>query len=187
MPKDRRESYYYQRLREYGPKYVGFDLDSSELLLNLIFTYDVLHSYSAPHMAEFGLSKSTFNILKLLDCAPDEGMQLHELGELLLVSRANITGLMDHLEKNGYVKRIVNASDRRARFARITKKGQALLADFSPSHHEWVKRIVSDLSTEEKRTLIALLTKLRASVTNHAEEVSKESPQLCETAQSEGR
>ncbi len=37
-------------------------------------------------------------------------MLLHSLGELLLVSRANITGLVDHLEEKG----LCEASCRRA-------------------------------------------------------------------------
>ncbi len=59
-----------------------------------------------------------------------EGMQLHDLGELLVVSRANITGLIYHFEQKGYVNRVVDQQDRRARFARITRKAEALLDEF---------------------------------------------------------
>jgi hypothetical protein len=94
---DRKEGYYLERLRRHGPSYPDFDFPASKLVLNLVFTYDLLHQCTAKYMAEYGLSKSTFNILMLLRHGPPEGMQLHDLGELLLVSRANITGLISHL------------------------------------------------------------------------------------------
>jgi MarR family 2-MHQ and catechol resistance regulon transcriptional repressor len=91
-------------------------------------------------------------------------MQLHDLGELLLVSRANITGLMDHLEEKGYVTRVVDVQDRRARVARITKTGEALLDDFMPLHYRNIKSMLQGLSEAEKTTLLFLLKKTRASI-----------------------
>ena len=98
MPEDRRESHYHEYLKEVGPRYAGFDRLSVQVSLSLLYTYDVFHQLVSRYMGEFRLSKSTLNILMLLRHAPAAGMQLHDLGELLLVSRANITGLIDHLE-----------------------------------------------------------------------------------------
>ncbi len=61
-------------------------------------------------------------------------MLLHDLGEVLLMTRANVTGLIDHLEEKGLVKRVIDSSDRRARFARITKKGEGLLDEAAPAY-----------------------------------------------------
>ena len=117
-----------------GGQYAGFDLASMETMLSLLYTYDLLHQATGRYMAEYGLSKSSVNILMLLRHGPEGGMQLHELGELLLVSRANITGLIDHLEEKGYVTRSVDPVDRRVRYARITKQAEALLDEFIPVH-----------------------------------------------------
>src|ERR1700722_8905564 len=132
MKEDRREDYYHTRIKQAGPQYANFDLASAEILLSLRYTEDVLQQACGPLLAEYGLSKSSVNILMLLRHGPPEGMQLHDLGDLLLVSRANITGLIDHLEQKEYVTRAVDPSDRRARFARITKKGVESLNTFMP-------------------------------------------------------
>lgn len=168
MLHDRREAYYHDRVREAGPTYPGFDLLSCRITLDLLYTYDVLHQLTARYMANFGLSKSTLNILMLLRHGPSEGMQLHDLGELLLVSKANITGLIDHLEQKGYVKRIINVTDRRARYARITKKAEALLDDFVPLHYQNIKTLMQDLTDSDKAALLVLLKKMRSSVTAHS-------------------
>lgn len=170
MPADRRESHYNECLERLGPRYPGFDVLSSQVSLGLLYTYDTFHQIVARYMAEFGLSKSTFNILMLLRQVRDQGMQLHDLGELLLVSRANITGLIDHLEEKGYVVRVVDANDRRARYARITKKAEALLEEFVPLHYGNVRMLMGDLTTAEKETLVALLKKARSSLMAHSEE-----------------
>ena len=132
---DRRESFYQTRLPEMAERYPGFDLSSAEVMLNLFYTYDVVTACSSKLLAEHGLAKSSFNILLNLRHGPSEGMLLHDLGEVLLMTRANVTGLIDHLEERALVKRVVDATDRRARFARITKKGEALLDEVKAPLH----------------------------------------------------
>jgi MarR family 2-MHQ and catechol resistance regulon transcriptional repressor len=151
---------------------------STQAVLNLIYTYDVFHQVSARYMADFGLSKSSLNILLLLRHGPQGGMQLHDLGELLLVSRANITGLIDSLLEKGWVQRVVDSSDRRVRYARITSKAEALLDEFMPVHYRHVNSLLRDLSSEEKETLAALLKKARRSMTTHIAD------ECCESAHS---
>jgi MarR family 2-MHQ and catechol resistance regulon transcriptional repressor len=166
---DRREAFYHECVRRAGPRYAGFDRPSVELALNFLYTYDQLHQIVSRYMTEYGLSKSSLNILMLLRHGSDEGMQLHDLGELLLVSRANITGLMDHLEDKGYVKRLVDPQDRRARHARITQKGEALLDEFMPVHYRNLKGLLHGLSEDERETLVGLLKKVRSSIAGHGE------------------
>jgi len=158
------ESYYDERLRECGPHYEGFDLLSAEVAVGFLYTHDIFHQLLNRSLAAVGLSRSTLNILMLLRHGPPEGMQLHDLGELLLVSRANITGLMDHLEEKGYVKRVVDAQDRRARFARITKRAEAVLDEFMPVYYRHLKTMLEDLSDQDKQSLVTLLRKTRASL-----------------------
>jgi DNA-binding MarR family transcriptional regulator len=173
---DRREAYYYDSVRKAGPRYESLDLLSTELAVSFLHTYDLFRQMLGRSMSEYGLSKSTLNILMLLRNGPVEGMQLHDLGELLLVSRANITGLIKHLEEKGYVKRVVDAHDRRSRYARITRKAEALLDEFMPVHYRRIRALLRDVSEEEKQALLLLLLKVRRSINAHAaERVTKES------------
>jgi MarR family 2-MHQ and catechol resistance regulon transcriptional repressor len=167
VPEDRREAFYHKRVSESGPRYAGFDLLSTRIALDLLYTYDVFHQVTARYMAQYGLSKSSLNILLLLRHGPEKGMQLHDLGELLLVSRANITGLIDSLEEKGWVQRSIDQADRRVRYARITAGAEKLLDEFMPVHYRCVKALLQDLTCEEKETLSALLRKARQSMTKH--------------------
>jgi len=86
---------------------------------------------------------------------------MHELGELLLVSRANVTGLVDCLKRKGLVARVVSSDDRRVRLVRLTKKGERLIEEILPRHYSGVRDALEGMSDRTKADLSRLLTRLR--------------------------
>lgn len=158
---DRRRAYYYQEVRAHGGRYADFDWPSVEVALNLLLVSDEFETYFAARMAAFGVSISAFNILNILTRRKAEGCFPHELSELLLVSRANTTGVIDTLAKQGLVVRDSHAGDRRKCVVRITRAGENLLKKILPSHFRELKRILSRLSAAEKKTFMRLMGKLR--------------------------
>ena len=170
MIEDRREVFYHSLYSKAGPQYPGFDLLSSRNVLDLTFTCDVMHQILARYLAEFELSRSTFNVLMLLKHGPPDGMPLHDIGELLLVSRANITGLINHLEEKEYVQRVVDAADRRVRHAKITWRAHELLDQVIPLHFANLAILLQDVTANEKQNLLELLKKIRESLFSHASE-----------------
>ncbi len=166
---DRREAFYDSLVKEIGPKYGNDEPLSMRVGLELIFTCDMMHQIVTRDFADYGLSKSTYNILMLLRHGPGDGMQLHELGDLLLVSRANVTGLIDHLEQKGLVTRTVDLVDRRARYARITPPACTLLDRIAPAHNRNMDRLLQELTGSEKETLLTLLRKTRESMAERCE------------------
>jgi MarR family 2-MHQ and catechol resistance regulon transcriptional repressor len=141
-----------------------FHRPSVELLLNLIYTYDVTETCLRRFLVAHCLSLSGFNVLKILSAAEATGCQLHELGELLLMSRANVTGLVDSLEQRAFVERVPDKTDRRVRVVHITAHGEALLESMLPSYYTEVRLLLMGLNNAEKATLTDLLVKLRLSI-----------------------
>lgn len=170
MLDDRREAFYDTHFEACRLRYKPFNELSSRLLVELVLTCDIATQISTRDLAKSGLSKSTFNILLLLLHGPRDGMQLHDLGELLLVSRANITGLIDHLEKKGYVTREVPPNDRRIRYAKITAKAEALIDSVMPLHLSLISDLLGDVTTDEQIELRRLLHRLRSSLLHKAQE-----------------
>jgi MarR family transcriptional regulator, 2-MHQ and catechol-resistance regulon repressor len=168
---DRREAYYRERVARCSAEFPGCEASALEVAVNLLYTYDVLHQITARSLAAFGLSKSALNVLLILRQSDEPGMLLHDLGEMLLVSRANVTGLIDHLETKGWVRRVVDPQDRRARFAHLTASGRAVLNECLPVHFNNVTQLMSGLSIDERRTLVKLLRKGRESFVTNATDV----------------
>jgi MarR family 2-MHQ and catechol resistance regulon transcriptional repressor len=161
---DRREHHYLDRMRHHSSKYQDFHWPSVELLVNLIYTCDVLRTRLARAVEAQGLSPAAFNVLMILSRNEGRGCPMHELGEVLLVSRANVTGLVDCLERKKLVERVADPADRRVRLVCITKPGQQLLEKLAPDHYASVREMLKEVKNSEKATLNALLTKLRRSV-----------------------
>jgi MarR family 2-MHQ and catechol resistance regulon transcriptional repressor len=158
---DRRESLYEELLRRVTLALPEFDREAIAASVNLALTYDVHQSFVFRRLSEYGLARSSFNLLALLRHAHPEGLQLSEIGAVLITSRANITGLVDHLEHKGYVRRVMSTHDRRARLAKLTKRGEALIDELIPAQHARGTAFFSALTTDELRQFTALLKKLR--------------------------
>jgi DNA-binding MarR family transcriptional regulator len=161
---DLRGDYYWNQVQKHGKHYDHFDWPSVEVLLQLIHTYDVTFAHFTKMMQPHGLSPGAFNVLMILSQSSGSARKQNEISKLLLVSRANITGLVDHLVQKGLVLRLSDRSDRRVCLVKITKKGNSLLETYLPFHYAEINRILSVLSRKEKKIFNELLNKLRNSI-----------------------
>lgn len=131
------------------------------VVLGILHTYDCMHGVLSAELQRFGLSSSAYNLLTILDKQENQCLALHEIGRLMVTSRANITGLVDSLVKKGLVDRVPHESDRRIKLAKLLPAGRHLLEEVTPIHIRLITQLTSTLSDEERGTLIALMKKLR--------------------------
>jgi MarR family 2-MHQ and catechol resistance regulon transcriptional repressor len=153
----------YQRLHDAWEAYEAFDRDAIELILALYRAHSAIDARAARVLAEFDLSVSAFNILMLLS-AESDGLGLHRLSELLVVSRPNVTRLVQSLVERGLVARSEDPTDRRVRIARITARGRRLAERLLPVHLDAMRALLGGLSPARKRRLRRLLDDLEAQV-----------------------
>lgn len=101
--------------------------------------------------AEFGALEALYHKGPLL---------LGELQRSILVSSGGITYVVDRLERQGLVERRPCATDRRARYAALTPKGERLIGEIFPDHAESIRQALGGLTEEEKQQATLLLRKL---------------------------
>ena len=133
---------------------------STRASVELTSTWDALEDVFSMHFARYGLSWPKFNALVQLYMAGDQGMTQSELSKKMLVSRANITGLIERLEKEDLVVRRNDPSDKRVFRVCLTNKACALIQSFLPVHTTFMQKVMSILDIHEKEVLISLLRKL---------------------------
>lgn len=148
-------------LRESG---LACDTLSEKLLISIFRAYNVLSREFSRLFAKFGITEPQFNVLMLLAWQHEKGLQLSELGRRLLVTRANVTGLADRMERQGTVVRQGLPGDRRASMAKITEKGTNLLNQILPHYCEKLNQIAGHLEEGEKEALVHYLVRLRRGV-----------------------
>jgi DNA-binding MarR family transcriptional regulator len=145
-----------QMTREPRPVRLGRDVHVNVLLLanqNL----EELETICQPH----GLSHAQYVALWTL-CLhedADDGLPVGSVADGLLNRAADVTRLVDRLERSGLVERLPNPADRRSVLVRATTAGRDAFAAVTPALQAFHRRQWAHLSAEEIETLHALLGK----------------------------
>ena len=112
----------------------------------------------AARLGRHGLSEGKFVLLSLLRDMPD-GLSPHALAERAGVTRGTITGLLDGLERDGFLARHPDQFDRRKLFVRLSAKGKAAAATLVDEHAQWIASLFADFTPAEMQLLSTLLEK----------------------------
>jgi len=104
------------------------------------------------------LTPTEFGILEALHHKGP--LLLGDVQKKILLSSGGVTYAVDRLAEKGLVERRECPTDRRARYAVLTPKGETLIARIFPVHAERIEDTMGVLSGKEQDELIALLRKL---------------------------
>lgn len=145
------------------PEAHAVDLDASTAAaLRLWVIMSRAHTAVAAHAAadasRHGLTLAEFGIVEALYHRGP--MLLGEVQKRILVSSGGITFLVDRLVAKGLVERRSCETDRRARYAALTPKGTALVAEIFPTHAAVVKRAMDGISVVDQERAAELLRDL---------------------------
>ena len=102
----------------------------------------------------------TFSQMQLLFTLERNGGSLSqkELEEKLGVAHPTVVGLVKRLEKNDYVKSIVDENDKRQKIIIVSKNAQKFKDEMSKQFHEISMKMFEKLSDEEKEELFRMLS-----------------------------
>ena len=117
--------------------------------------------------AQLGISTVQWAILgALARPRASDGMTVTELADHIVVSRQNLDGVLTRLERDGYVVRAPDATDKRNRRVQMTPKGWKFWRDLQKTISEFYKQALAGLNFDDKiafaHYLNQLQTKLRA-------------------------
>ncbi|MBI5423198.1 MAG: MarR family transcriptional regulator [Opitutae bacterium] len=167
----------YECLLEAAREFPELVPSAAEAYLHLLRTADDVFALSESRLAAHGISQGRFGVLMLLwrsseprtgdvpitqpPCGPRTPA---ELADAAGVTRATMTGLIDTLERDGYVVREPDPSDRRMLFVRLTRKAENFLTKFLPIHFRGASEVMGALTESERKTLVRLLGKIQQQV-----------------------
>lgn len=130
-----------------------------------------LGDFFEPVFRALDLSENAFHVLCLLVASETGSASPSELSELVGTSRANMTRILDELEKDGWVGRSVAPRDARRHVIGITTAGRDKVLATVPRIAQPIQRAFSDLSADEFALLNKLLRKLILSLDKGAGEL----------------
>lgn len=168
----------YECLLEAAKEFPDLDPSAAEAFLHLLRTSDEVFAVGDRNLASYNMSHGRFGVLMLLwrSTQPRAATLMGaeacgtgprtpaELADAAGVTRATMTGLIDTLERDGFVKREPDPNDRRMMSVRLTSKGEQFLHEFLPGHFRTIAALMSALSENERKTLVRLLNKVQEQV-----------------------
>ena len=84
-----------------------------ECLLNIVYTGMMINKSAYRYFSRYGITETQFNVLMLLKYALSDGLSQVALSRRLVVNKADMTGLIDRLERKKLVERSRDGHDRR--------------------------------------------------------------------------
>jgi len=137
-----------------------FESLEQEAALNVLRTNDQFQIRFSRLLRPYDLTPSQYNILRILrgEGAP---LPILEIANRTITVVPGITGLIDRLEKAGFVVRERCAKDRRVIYVALTEKGRKTLAELDEPLQELHKKLIGHLTKPELKELIRLLEKAR--------------------------
>jgi len=131
---------------------------SLELWRELTNTFEYIDKSHAKRIAHLNLTNPQFSVLSSL--YENGAMPLNHISKQLNVTGANITCVMDNLQKRNYAERIPSTNDRRIINAQLTKEGKNVVKKLTPIYLKSMEEETKNLTEDEKKTLVELLSKL---------------------------
>jgi DNA-binding MarR family transcriptional regulator len=141
----------------------GFKEPAHEAILNVYYTASMMKKRADVFFGQFGLTDVQYNLLSLLysQSGREGGLSQAQISDMMLVNRANITSLVDRMEKAGLVTRGAHSKDRRFNIVKLTTKGRTFFEKVEPIYIEQVRKVMASLNEPELKKLMVMLEKVR--------------------------
>lgn len=130
------------------PELIGFNLRCAQVAAFQHFNRTV---------GEADISPPQYGTLILIEANP--GISQSAIANALRFDRSTLVQIIDRLESRGLVVREVSAHDRRSHALKLTQEGETVLQDLKTRVAEHETYMMRQLTADERRTLIELLSR----------------------------
>jgi DNA-binding MarR family transcriptional regulator len=112
-------------------------------------------------LASTGLPLTWYDVLLVVNAAPDRRLTMSDLGRQAVVSRERVSRVVTDLEREGLLERRPNPDDGRSSFAVITTEGRRRLLAAAPVYLDAVEtHVLSHLSPHDTEVIASALWKV---------------------------
>ncbi len=124
--------------------------------LRLARVYSAIDRRTAQFLRQFDLTTAQFDVIAQVGAR--EGLTQQELADALLVTKGNVTQLLDRMEERGLIERRAASGRRNALY--LTKAGWALNRRAVPAQEAMIASLFEPLDVEDRIRLGALLRRI---------------------------
>ena len=132
------------------------------LMQELAGAYQAFSLYDAEGLRKSGSGLTPSQARVIFTIGDTDGMTCKDIGDITLITKGTLTGVVDRLEEKGLVERWSVEGDGRKTIVALTKRGERVYAKEFPQHVEFLKTKFDGLSARDRKQAISLLKKLKS-------------------------
>lgn len=138
----------------------------------IIYLYTESRRLTKQRARELGLTGPQLTVIKLLETFGD--LSLSSLSERIRAQNSTVTGIIDRMEREGWVMRERSTTDRRVVFIKLTDKGRELARSTQVEPMEIFRNVLMTLGKDDTRDLLRILSKLQRKVRQWVKDTDRE-------------
>lgn len=151
-----------RRIQRYQTAFPAADIEGVASHIAVVNTGLLMQQAVTRHLGtNFDINPARYSLLRALYFAPERKLPQNQVAREMGTSPPNVTQLLDALERDGLVERVINKENRRITYARLTDEGIAKCDVLVPAMVSFMEKSMAGLSNDEKQQLRILLLKLR--------------------------
>lgn len=131
------------------------------LMQELAAAYQAFSLYDAAGLRNSGSDLTPSQARVIFSLGNTDGMTCKDIGDITLITKGTLTGVVDRLEEKGLVERWSVEGDGRKTIVALTKRGERIYAREFPRHVEFLKTRFDKLSAGDRKQAVELLSKIR--------------------------
>ena len=131
------------------------------LMQELAGAYQAFSLYDAEGLRKSGSGLTPSQARVLFTLGGTEGRTCKDIGDVTLITKGTLTGVIDRLEEKGLVERWSVEGDGRKTIVALTRRGERIYDREFPRHVEFLKEKFGKLGAGDRKKATDLLHKIR--------------------------
>jgi MarR family 2-MHQ and catechol resistance regulon transcriptional repressor len=131
------------------------------LMQELASAYQAFSLYDAEGLRKSGSDLTPSQARVIFTIGDTDGMTCKDIGDITLITKGTLTGVVDRLEDKGLVERWSVEGDGRKTIVALTRKGERVYRKEFPKHVEFLKEKFDKLGPRDRQQAIKLLQKVK--------------------------
>jgi DNA-binding MarR family transcriptional regulator len=132
------------------------------LMQELAAAYQAFSLYDADGLRKSGSGLTPSQARVIFTIGGTEGMTCKDIGDITLITKGTLTGVIDRLEEKGLVERWAVEGDGRKTIVALTRRGERIYDQEYPRHMAFLKEKFDRLGVRDRKQATALLAKIRS-------------------------
>ncbi|MCR9141042.1 MAG: MarR family transcriptional regulator [bacterium] len=165
---DKKDAYF----AKFSQAFPDTDLKGVEMgSMLFFFANHIINGFTA-HFSRYGISQARYGVLLMLYIESEAEWTPADLADAGNISRATMTGLLDGLEKQGYLVRLPRPGDRRSIIIQLSDEGRRFVDEMLPDHFNRLADAMGGLSETERKTLMKIVPRVLQSMSTLVEDLA---------------